>query len=110
MTIDAEARRRLENLYEELQRSLVVSDSELVRYSKRNLFNLLRESDTEEVTPSQSNRIDRLEAMASELYQAAGAYNMPERVLDVLADMKNGDPIRHKTILPVMPDDEGRRE
>ncbi|MCP1674368.1 hypothetical protein J2T57_001470 [Natronocella acetinitrilica] len=44
-----------------------------------------------------------LRHMAAELYQAAGAYDMPERVLDVLADMKNGDPIRHQSILPVRP-------
>lgn len=55
------------------------------------------------------DRVAALEAMCAQVYQAAGAYDMPERVLDVLSDAASGDPIRHANILPVdLPEHEQR--
>lgn len=50
-------------------------------------------------------RMEEFQKMAAQLYQAAGAYDMPERVLDVLSDMSQCSPLRHENILPVMPPD-----
>lgn len=46
-----------------------------------------------------------MRALAASLYQACGAYDMPERILDVLSAAANGEPFTHMIdgILPCVP-------
>lgn len=46
---------------------------------------------------------DWLEWHAAQIYQACGAYDLPERVLDNLSDMVDGKEPRHRDILPCNP-------
>ena len=50
-------------------------------------------------------RVAALEAVCAEAYQVAGAVGAPVRVLDQLLAASEGDPLPHKTVLPVAPEE-----
>jgi len=51
---------------------------------------------------SSEARVKELQGVCAEAYQFAGAYNAPAEVLDNLAAAAAGDPLPHKTFLPVI--------
>ncbi len=49
--------------------------------------------------------LDAARSVCAEVYQFAGCVGAPVRVLDNLSDVANGGKLRHKTILPVYPEE-----
>lgn len=50
------------------------------------------------------NNTGNWQELAAVMYQAAGAYNMPERIMDLLSAAQNGEPFDHLLdVLPVYP-------
>jgi len=56
--------------------------------------------------------IDNYKSLCAALYQACGAYDMPERVLDALSAAANGEEFSHliDEILPCNPDFEKKKD
>ena len=56
--------------------------------------------------------IDDYKSLCAALYQACGAYDMPERVLDALSAAANGEEFSHLIdgILPCNPDFEKKKD
>lgn len=59
-------------------------------------------SDIYKICENQINRSAALASLCAELYQACGAYDMPDRVLDQLSAAMRGEALPHETILPVV--------
>lgn len=50
-----------------------------------------------------AKRLEALQSLAAAMYQAAGAYNMPVRFLDVLSAAGNGKPITEAQVDALLP-------
>lgn len=49
------------------------------------------------------NQLDGMESLLCALYQVCGAYDAPDRVMDVIRDAKNGEPISETVIDDLLP-------
>lgn len=58
-------------------------------------------NDTADLLEEQAREIENLRYVCAEAYQFAGAYNAPVEVLDNLSAAAIGEPIPHKSYLPI---------
>lgn len=76
----------------------------MIDYANKENFELRRENEKLKQRELElMAQVDAYKEMSAQIYQAAGAYDMPAEVLDNMLDMAVGDKPRHKDILPVYP-------